>query len=402
MIKVLSVNGKIPLVDGKAISATGGGTSVELDTTLSKAGKAADAKAVGDALAGKQDTLIQSGASVGQIVKISAVDDMGKPTAWEAINIPESAQPDWNQNDNTQPDYVKNKPFYLEKTLVVELTKDDFVLDNEGRPFYTSSPKLDWMTSINNVSIELNLVYNNGTSYIITENDPGIYFETLRKDDGREYVNFGNDENFDIYSGPEDSFSITIWDSYENLTEIHLVLYRKDIKKIPSILVDAAIGKTALNIEGWKVDETTGEDVYIEAPAINIPVDAGDALETDVFYDTERKCLKIPAKIMPWNGTCQIVLTYPLSDTIGNDMLFSLKEGDTAWEYLANNGSYYTELVFSFVEPGSVKLLSFIVRKIGSQAVTALAPSAAGKVYLLSYTYSTDSKTINGSIRRIF
>ena len=58
MVKVLSVNGKIPLVDGKAISATGGGSTVELDTTLTQSGKAADAKAVGDALAGKQDKLI--------------------------------------------------------------------------------------------------------------------------------------------------------------------------------------------------------------------------------------------------------------------------------------------------------------------------------------------------------
>ena len=57
MVKVLSVNGKIPLVDGKAISATGGGGStVELDTTLTQSGKAADAKAVGDAIAGKQDS----------------------------------------------------------------------------------------------------------------------------------------------------------------------------------------------------------------------------------------------------------------------------------------------------------------------------------------------------------
>ena len=59
MVKVLSVNGKVPLVDGKAISATGGGGStVELDTTLTQSGKAADAKAVGDALTGKQDKLI--------------------------------------------------------------------------------------------------------------------------------------------------------------------------------------------------------------------------------------------------------------------------------------------------------------------------------------------------------
>ena len=56
--------------DGKTISAAGGGPTVELDTTLSKAGKAADAKAVGDALAGKQDTIsdlatIRSGAAKG-------------------------------------------------------------------------------------------------------------------------------------------------------------------------------------------------------------------------------------------------------------------------------------------------------------------------------------------------
>lgn len=50
--------------DGKTISATGGGgTTVELDTTLSKAGKAADAKAVGDALAGKVDKVTDKGLS---------------------------------------------------------------------------------------------------------------------------------------------------------------------------------------------------------------------------------------------------------------------------------------------------------------------------------------------------
>ena len=59
--------------DGKTISATGGGgggSTVELDTTLSKVGKAADAKAVGDALAGKQNTIsdleaIRTGAAKG-------------------------------------------------------------------------------------------------------------------------------------------------------------------------------------------------------------------------------------------------------------------------------------------------------------------------------------------------
>ena len=48
----------------------GGGASIELDTTLTQSGKAADAKAVGDALAGKQNTIsdleaIRTGAAKG-------------------------------------------------------------------------------------------------------------------------------------------------------------------------------------------------------------------------------------------------------------------------------------------------------------------------------------------------
>lgn len=48
-----------------------------------------------------------SGASVGQIIKVKEVDDLGRPTAWEVAN---QVQPDWTQNDALKPDYIKNKP----------------------------------------------------------------------------------------------------------------------------------------------------------------------------------------------------------------------------------------------------------------------------------------------------
>lgn len=111
----------------------GGGTVVTIDTTLSKSGQAADAKAAGDAIAQKldatalptavNDALAQAkasgefdgakgengdpgpagpkgadgkdgagmdvtGAKVGQIAKITAVDSAGKPTAWEPVDMP--------------------------------------------------------------------------------------------------------------------------------------------------------------------------------------------------------------------------------------------------------------------------------------------------------------------------
>ena len=60
----------VAAINEAAQSGGGGGSTVELDTTLSETGKAADAKAVGDALAGKQNTIsdleaIRSGASKG-------------------------------------------------------------------------------------------------------------------------------------------------------------------------------------------------------------------------------------------------------------------------------------------------------------------------------------------------
>ena len=217
MVKVLSVNGKIPLVDGKAIKAQdGGGSTVELDTTLSEAGKAADAKAVGDALAGKQDTIsdlatIRSGAAKGATALQSVPSTYRTATAQDAIDsgkvdkvagkglstndytdaakakvdalapvatsgnyndltnkptIPTvlpnphkltinsteydgsadvqmtieggsgagNAQSDWNQNDSTAADYVKNRPFYTDnpvETVLVEESALSFA-DNSG------------------------------------------------------------------------------------------------------------------------------------------------------------------------------------------------------------------------------------------------------------------------------
>ena len=124
----LATSSKDNLVDAinEAAQSGGGGGAVELDTTLTQSGKAADAKAVGDALAekqqkgdyltqnelpdmtayrtaeaqdvidaGKQAALIQSGATVGQIAKITAVDDTGKPTAWQAVDMPSGGGDVW-------------------------------------------------------------------------------------------------------------------------------------------------------------------------------------------------------------------------------------------------------------------------------------------------------------------
>ena len=65
-------------------------------------------------------------AEVGQTIVVKAVDENGKPTEWEAADMKEQVQPDWNQNDSTAEDYVKNRTHYEESTYV------DYVLNTSS------------------------------------------------------------------------------------------------------------------------------------------------------------------------------------------------------------------------------------------------------------------------------
>lgn len=69
-------------------------------------------------LANESKSLGLTSASVGQIPKVKAVDSNGVPTEWEPATLPSGGgtgtpvQSDWNQNDETASDYIKNRPFY--------------------------------------------------------------------------------------------------------------------------------------------------------------------------------------------------------------------------------------------------------------------------------------------------
>ena len=60
-------------------------------------------------------------ATPGKTIKVKTVQD-GKPTEWEAVDMP--SQPDWNQNDNTKPDYIKNRPLIATNDDAMDLLAD--------------------------------------------------------------------------------------------------------------------------------------------------------------------------------------------------------------------------------------------------------------------------------------
>ena len=76
---------------------------------------------------------VASTAEVGQTLVVRAVDENGKPTEWECVDF---AQADWNQNDSTAKDYVKNRPFYEEETRIYLQEQTIVTLDSNGYGTY--------------------------------------------------------------------------------------------------------------------------------------------------------------------------------------------------------------------------------------------------------------------------
>ncbi len=96
-------------------------------------------------LTNESKSLGLTSASVGQIPKVKAVDSNGVPTEWEPVAMPSggtgtSVQSDWSQNDTTASDYIKNRPFYNERTFK-DITWDGVIGDKKSYHLeYTSGP----------------------------------------------------------------------------------------------------------------------------------------------------------------------------------------------------------------------------------------------------------------------
>ena len=62
------------------------------------------------------------------IGSLAELETESKDNLVDAINEVNSIQPDWNQNDETKKDYIKNRPLYSESLICVEISGTPFKL----------------------------------------------------------------------------------------------------------------------------------------------------------------------------------------------------------------------------------------------------------------------------------
>lgn len=130
-------------------------------------------------------------AKVGQLLEVEDVDANGKPIKWKAVDAPNNQiQADWNQNDSSQLDYVKNRPFYSELTNKLKLLSlSNYKFKYQGLYYHhfieydysETLSKDDWYIK-SNKEYEVNW---KGATYRLPS-------KTYIDKDGNEYIYIGN------------------------------------------------------------------------------------------------------------------------------------------------------------------------------------------------------------------
>lgn len=319
-----------------------------------------------------------------------------------------SAGVSWNE--------LKDKPFYLEKTLVVALTKDDFTVNDQDGRFkymYRSTPKLDWFTSAESIAFEIEIVDTNGRRYTATQDSIDVSFKNDTTDDDREYWSCYSDL-FEIVSGvdldyyDDDYYYKDEWGVLVNyhgieFSEINIKIYRVDVKKIPEICLDAAIGKTAITV-GSVLYGSEGEiPTNVVVPDLRIPI-SPSAIGEEIYYDRISKRLRISGDLFSYNGNIDYTIQQGIPTTAGSSISFDISsEGDTLWDKVGlyspwKRGGYLDfRLMSSYSGGGTIKFLSS--GDPNADFSSAVASSTLGHLYTVVFKYTNSNKTLNVTIK---
>ena len=224
---------------------------------------------------------------------------------------------------------LKDKPFYLEKTLVVELTKDDFTVNDQNgyiKYMYRSTPKLDWFTSAESIAFEIEIVDTNGKRYTATQDSIDVSIEKDHTDDYvHEYWACYSDL-FDIVSGVDldfyndEYYYKDEWGVLANyggieFSEINIKIYRVDVKKIPEICLDAAIGQTAITVGGVLEDSESEMEPSVIVSDLRIPISPSINGE-EIYYDRRLYQLRPSGKLFPYKGLVSYKFPYATPTTV--------------------------------------------------------------------------------------
>ena len=260
----------------------------------------------------------------GEVVKI---DEKYLPDT--VVFEDEVAQSDWNQNDSTQPDYIKNRPFYEDVTtneiVILEKGDRDFPLTNDEMMFYTYTFTEEEKTIMNSLtSGTLKLTVNSEYSqekYIadiqqsVVANGPESFNVTLGD---------GNTVRFRLKG---DSLYITLADETRYNVELVCITETSSIVKIDEkFLPDSVTAQP-----DWNQNDETAPDyiknrICYEASETHTVLEKAERTSTMIFEIGQG--FEFPSEYA--NLIYDNSFGYKL--TIGDEIFEGVKEGEGGLE----------------------------------------------------------------------
>ena len=171
-------------------------------------------------------------------------------------------QPDWNQNDDTQPDYVKNRPFYtgdpVETVLVEESTVSFSFSESEG-VYLARHP-----TTVSATVGEIYKVYWDGASYECT----CVLIKGLRAIGNLSIMDAGSDTGEPFLIGVDNGNRIQIATTDTSASHtISIIGFVQEVVKIdekylPKGFIVNVVGRESNSGNTYLLFDKTDEEIY--------------------------------------------------------------------------------------------------------------------------------------------
>ena len=259
------------------------------------------------------------------------------------VDVP-SVQPDWNQNDSTQPDYVKNRPFYTGDPVETVLVEESTVSFAAGGGVYGGMVTSTFSATVGNTY----MVYWDGAAYECTcvdfNGNPAIGNPSIAgagSDTGEPFLMFvANGSGIEIYT-LDTSASHTL-----SISRFVLEVVKIDEKYLPVALEgNYGVVKKSEIVTSYKFDSKAPHDQMVDAinafKTGNANIIWGNSKVIDVHYYSSDDTISVVFAKEPLK-----VLTYSNRDGFYVKPLGSATYGELQGNQvrIVNDGGVYTVL----------------------------------------------------------
>lgn len=366
--------------DGGYTWAAVSGGSVGVDTTLTKAGYAADAKAAGDAIGRKIEA--PQTAQVGEVLTVEEVDEDGKPTKWKTAAA-EQKQADWAQNDETAADYVKNRPLWKKTVNGVALPKTTTGEYGEGeyelKGVLASTDKIEVIFD----EIKYECINRSQDDSVGAYGNLSLRPSPVKLDDTGEpfLVAITNNREVGLISANEGQHTIQINAQYTQFHSLDKEYMPEDITKVYLRGMDASENTT---IEQKMIVYTTKHP--------------GRDVSNEVVYDVDEKILRTRSTMLNYRGA---IWCYRPNDslpvTVGDKTTFQITDTESLDKI--HGVAYSNGCAMLGINLGG-ELLYTLIESNGDK-YTGVVYYASGYLYGVTITYEKNASSATVEVKRI-